>query len=769
MAEFAESKFSTRLLLAGVVSAGSLANALMAGHAFAQEDQSPGEVSDETEVIIIQGTKRERQLQEIDDSISVLTGADIVDRNIVDLDDLLKRVANADSTVAFRNLTPAAVPAPDSGAAPSVAVYIDNVRTSVINLPAFNSPNIWDIEQVEVFRGPQSTRQGENTLGGAIIMRSVRPDQEFDARARALYAEHDTIVGSVALGGPLVEDELAGRVSFDYQTTDGFISSPVLDIEDFNRSSRYSGRVALLWTPESLTGFEALLTVTGEWTNGTGSFSLVDNDDDPFDFEVNQSVFLNGIFDQRRYAGSLELNYDLSSAVTLTSVTAYADEFTHRLTQDNAFQDVFDDYFSQELRTQFSVDNFSGIFGLYYSKQTEGFTQDTPATDVNQGRPIPTAFLGPLLVPAAAGMGITLDPSVFAFYPSQIFFESEQDVEIERVKYAVFGEVDWEAIDGLTLTAGLRVDREENTTLTDGFLNIANLADFPDPFSLDPSLTPSALFVNTVLPFLFTAGGTGGLTDEQSNTVVLPRAGVRYQWTPDISTAFTASKGYRSGGVSIRNLGAVAVPYEPETLWNLELSFRSLWFDDRLRFNVNAFYVDWKDQQVVVQLSPSPFDTAIVNAASSTVIGFEIETRFDISDYFSGYVSLGYAKTEFDAFMNPLCFATGGDCSGNEFENSPPWSAALGGVFRHPVGVFAQADLSLRDKAFGSIANNPDGPNYGARTILDAQIGYEQERWKISVFARNLTNDQAIVSSVAAFLTEPLAPRVFGVRLDLRT
>ena len=733
-----------------------------AGPATAQDDGAADEASSDIELIVVRGTKRERQLQDVDDSISVTTGEDIVDRNIVDLNDLLTRVANADSPIAIRNLTPAAPASVDSGAAPSVSVYIDNVRTTSLDGPGFASRNIWDIEQVEVFRGPQSTRQGENSLGGAIIMRSVRPSHEFDARARAIFAEHGQRTASVAVGGSLIGDVLAARASFDYQTTDGFISAPTIGIDNFDARDAYTGRVSLLLAPESVPQFDALLTLSGAWRDGTGSFGLVDNDDDPFDYIATQSVTLEGFQDETNYAASLEMNYDLSDSLTVTSVTGYSDNTVERITQDNGFQEFSDTYFTQELRGQFEVGDFAGIFGVYYSNQKERLDADTPADDNFLGRNIPTAFLAPLLI----GAGVAVDPAVFAFYPSIIAFESLQNVEIDRQKYAAFGEVDWQALERLTLTFGLRVDREENTTTTSGMFGIQNIGDFPDPFSLDPSLTTSAFFVNTILPALFTAGGTGGLTDDQSETVVLPRAGIRYDWTPDISTAFTASKGYRSGGVSIRNLGAAAVPFGPEKLWNYELSFRSLWFDDRLRFNVNAFYIDWKDQQVQVQFTPSPFDTAIVNAASSNVVGFEIESQFELGDYFNGYVSIGYAKTEFDEFMDGCPV---GDCGGNEFENAPPWSGAIGGIFRHPIGAFAQADVSYRNAAFGSVANNPGGANFEERIVLDAQIGYEAERWKISMFGRNLTNEQVLVSSVTAFITQPIAPRVFGVRLDIRT
>ncbi|MEM8987066.1 MAG: TonB-dependent receptor [Pseudomonadota bacterium] len=711
---------------------------------------------DETDIIIVQGTKQERELQRIDDSINVTTGEDIVDRNIVDLDDLLKRVANADSITSIRNLTPAVLPAPDSGAAPSVSVYFDNVRTVGFASAASGSQNIWDVEQVEVFRGPQSTRQGENTLAGAIIMRSTRPSHEFDAKARFIAAEYGERVASFAVGGSLVEDVLATRVSFDYQTEDGYISAPGIGVDDFRPRDTYVGRVGFLYTPKSMPEFDALLTLQGSWFDTTGSFGLVDNDDDPFDFENAANVLRLGDREEDEYRGSLEMNYELNEAVTLTSVTGYYDYSFDLATQDNALQNVFDENFTQELRAQFEFGAFEGIFGVYYANQTEGFEQVTPDNTALPGRSIPTAFL-PVL------FGSSINPAVLAFYPPLISFNSEQMTDIERTKYAVFGEVDWSATDSLTFTGGLRIDKEENETDVAGFLDIANLASFPDPTTLDPSLQASAALVNATLPALFNVGSGIAVSDDQSETVVLPRAGVRYDWSDTISTAFMAARGYRSGGVSIRNLGAEALVFEPESLWNYEVSVRSTWLDNRLTLNFNAFFIDWEDQQVLVQFSPSPFDAAIINAAESQVMGFEIESSFQVTDYFEGYLSLGYSDTEFDDFPGQC----GGNCEGNEFSNAPPWSGAIGGVFRHPTGVFAQADISYRDQAFGEITNTESLGIFEERTVIDAQLGYEQDKWKLTVFGRNLSDEEVLVSEVTSFVSEPLAPRTYGVRLDL--
>ncbi|MEM8985770.1 MAG: TonB-dependent receptor [Pseudomonadota bacterium] len=768
-----------RNLLCG--SAAAIVSAAMSvgGGAFAQELAS-ADAAFEADVIFVQGTKRERQLQDIDDSISVTTGEDIIDRNIIDLDDLLKRVANADSILQIRNLQPAVIPSADSGAAPSVAVYLDNARLTSAQVPASGSTGIWDLEQVEVYRGPQSTRQGENTLAGAIILQTARPTFEFGGRARFIAAEDGQYTVSAAVGGPVVADELAFRASLDYQTADGFISAPGLGItDDFDESEQYTGRLAFLYEPSSASRFNALLNLSVQMRDATGSEGTVTLDNDPFDREVVFNAFQLGDKDEETYTASLEMNYELNDAVTLTSVTTYSDYSFERIRSNNLGDTVEDSLITQELRAQFDVGRFSGIVGAYTSYQEESYEFITPATNVTPGTPVDA-------LPLVAGLGLQAGlndaqiGTLVSLYPTGIFLEAgpapgqpSRNV-IERNKYALFGEVDWAATDRLTFTGGLRLDYEENETDARGGLRVApaTLNAFPNPATIvDPQVAAAAAQINFFVPLQFTAVGTS--TEETSDTVVLPRAGVRYDWSDTLSTAFIASRGYRSGGGSISNLGASVVSFDPETLWNYEVSLRSTWLDNRLRFNANVFYIDWQDQQVQVANPFNPFDAPILNAASSTVVGFEIETAFDVTDRLSGYASIGYSDTEYDEFpVSGNC--VNGDCSGNEFVNAPPLTGAIGGVYRDPSGVFLQADVSYRDEAYSELGNFEGlSPitgqpvfNFGEQVIVDAQIGYEFDNVRVSVFGRNLTDEEDFT-----FIGPPeaglLAPRVFGGRIDL--
>ncbi|MEM6680755.1 MAG: TonB-dependent receptor [Pseudomonadota bacterium] len=736
--------------------------------------------SSDLDEIIVYGTKQEKSLQEVPDSINVTTGEAIIDRNILDLEDLLKRIGNADSIQNIRNVQPAVVPSADSGAAPSVAVYLDNARLTGAAVAASGSTGIWDLEQVEVLRGPQSTRQGENTLAGAIVLRTARPTYEFGGRARLIGAEDGQYTASVALGGPILADQLAFRASFDYQTRDGYIAAPTLNTDELDADDQYTSRLALLFEPAGLENFTALFNFGAQIRDSFGSDSLIDIDDDISDREAVQGIVQFGDNQEQIYNLSLELNYAVNDAFKLTSVTTYSDYTFDRIRSNNLGDTVSDQIFTQELRAQFELGPFSGIFGAYTSFQDESFVLISPATNASDGTPIPTSFL--LGNFAAQAM---LDPAqtaaLFALYPPllplQIGFAPGLPTNnaIEREKYAVFGEVDWQAADKLMFTFGLRLDHEENQTTGRGGQRIAQsaLAQFPMDLSVigDPAVAAVAGQANFLIPFLFTQSGES--TASTSNTVLLPRAGVQYEWTETLTTSFTISRGYRSGGVGITNLGSNIATFEPETLWNYELSLRSLWLDERLRFNVNAFYIDWQDQQIQVTNPLNAFDAPIENAASSHVIGFEIEASLEVADGLNTYATLGYAKGEFDELANPNC--TQGDCSGNDFVNAPRFSGAIGGIYKHSSGAFAQADLSYRDDASSTIGNfegvSPitGAPilNYDSQVIIDAQIGYAFDNdVRVTLFGQNLTDEEAAIF-IGAPLVQLRNPRFFGGRVDI--
>ena len=251
----------------------------------------------------------------------------------------------------------------------------------------------------------------------------------------------------------------------------------------------------------------------------------------------------------------------------------------------------------------------------------------------------------------------------------------------------------------------------------------------------------------------------------------LPKMGLTYRWTDDLSTSFTAQKGYRSGGVG-QNIGRASVyTYDPEETWNYEFSLRSQWLDGRLTVNANAFYIDWSDQQISVQLSANDYDTETRNAGSSHLYGFEIETFYRPSDSLSIYAGLGHVRTEFDDFVVETPTESY-DLSGREFADAPRWSANAGFTYSPASGFFLNMNANYNSKSHsvvnpGSIAGLD--PIIGGRTLVNGKVGYETEHYGFYLYANNLFDEEYVVAPDTGQNFEQLgAARTYGLILQLK-
>lgn len=246
----------------------------------------------------------------------------------------------------------------------------------------------------------------------------------------------------------------------------------------------------------------------------------------------------------------------------------------------------------------------------------------------------------------------------------------------------------------------------------------------------------------------------------------LPKAGLTYDWSDDLSTSFIVQRGYRSGGSQINIARSTVVPYDPEFTWNYELSLRSAWLDGRLVANANLYYIDWTDQQVNVFLGLNAFDYQTENAGKSHLYGAEFSIAHKPSANFDWYASAGYSKTEFDDFV----LSTGGasnDLSGSEFAYAPAWTLAIGGTQRWSNGLMLNLNANYRDAAFADTGVNQSIYAIGSRTLVNGKFGYENEHWGAFLFVSNLLDEEYTqyprLSDNQSLLGDP---RVIGVTLE---
>lgn len=642
------------------------ANTVTLERAARQEDGGPMRLGP----IMVEGELQRRSLQDTQTSVAVIRGEDLERRGDVDLHDVVERTPNVTSAFGEDGFSIRGVD--QRGAAPGGSGLVVNTTvdgaTLVNNQSTFFGPySTWDLEQIEVLRGPQSTQQGRNALAGAIVIRSKDPTYEYEAKARGELAQHDTRGGALAVNAPLVEDKLAVRLSVDHLRSDGFVNNPTLDDDEYDARKQTTLRGKLRADPTE--DFSAIVSLS--YVENFGGDDFIEKDLFPGE-RVNFSDIESAKEGATHGIAGLRLGYDISDSFTVESETTYLDSDYER------FQDLFrtpaagplidfevrTESFEQELRLRHEQERLKAVVGGFYA-------------DISQR---------------------SIDPG-FAI-----------DTKVDTQNAAVFGEAEFQPLSQLPqlwLIAGGRYDRE--TAEVDA----------------------------------------NNLEREATFDAFLPKVGVDYNWTDDLSTSFIVQRGYRAGGTQVNGFTGAVNEFDPSFTWNYEFAVRSQWLDGQLTANANIFYTDWTDQQARI-LGPSgnTSDFDVRNAGKSRLYGGELDLSLSPTDNLDLFASLGYVRTRFLEFDN-----RGQDLSDNEFPFSPKLTGALGASYYFDNGFEIHADASYTEGSFGDVANTEEFKS-DSRFLLNARVGYEADHWSAFIYARNILDKDYLT---LAFPTNSIA------------
>ncbi|WP_422368571.1 TonB-dependent receptor domain-containing protein [Pelagibius sp.] len=634
--------------------------------------------------IIVEGELLTRTLQDTQTSAVVIRGEELEQRSDPDIFTVIERTPGVNAAAGNSDIAIRGIPsfgfAAGRGNGQAVSTIVDGASLS--NVSAVNSRiphSTWDLEQIEILRGPQSTQTGRNALAGSVNIQSKDPTFEYEAKARGELANLNTQGGALAVNVPLVEDVLAVRVSGDYERTDGFIENSTLGIDDAGDRENTTLRATVRLQPTEE------FTATLKYFHIDSKLGEVNVDESLFSDDRTVTVDVPGFSDSRVDSVTLNLSYELTDDFAITSKTNYFEGDKESL-EDGDFSNTpgssilrnrEGENFQQEVLLSYDRDPVRGVLGLFYADIEESsFTQsESPGL---------TALL-------------------------------ESTAETQNA--AVFGEIEVDVLSDLRLIGGLRYDREKTSTRADAF---------------DAEATFDAF---------------------------LPKAGIVYDVTDDLSVGFTVQRGYRAGGV-VSNFAGQPDAFDPEFTWNYEASVRSQWLNKRVTANANFFYTSWKDQQVL-QIVPAgpPFflDVEVTNAGKSRLFGGEFELTALATENLEVFASGAFVRTEFQEFV-----ALGQDFSGNEFNYAPRFSAAAGATYWFDNGVFISADGSYTDNSFDDTANTTE---IDSRLLVNARIGYEAENFEIFAFARNLLDRDYAVRrfSGVSMRLEPGEPLAFGI------
>lgn len=734
----------------------------------AAQEKQEGKV----ERVIVTGEKSSKSLQETPTSVSVTTAKEIEDENIQTFFDIVNRTANVSETYGPSGFTIRGISNDNvsgGGNGGLASVYVDNVP--IPEQALFAGPlTMWDIAQVEILRGPQSTLQGRNALAGAVIIRSRDPSWDWEGSGRFIGSDAGDRAYAFAGGGPLIDDTLAFRVAVEDRHSDGFITNITHGFDAAAADTLNVRAKLLLKLPEvpDLTiratyarnehdsGYMFMYSrtdVPDYWHN------RYDTSDSPNNTEnVNDSVALEAIYDIH---DRLSLT-SISTWNTIDNVTNYdGDLGPLPISFGGSVRDT--ETITQELRLNYDGELVDGLLGVYFAKRDVASTSasltnvETPLDTlvfVLQGPPF---SLDPVTAQTAAGLYVAAMPGILVDYTS----DAPQEVETS----AIFGDARFAITPALSLLAGFRYDREDYTITSTQTAVFAGT--YPDPTLYGP-YAPIIGGLNVVVGQFVAQAGASAPKSTREFEAFLPKLGLSYDWTEDLTTSAIVQRGYRSGGSQINIARSTIVPYDPEFTWNYELSLRSTWLDGKLVANANAYYVDWTDQQVSVNLGLNAFDYQTENAGKSHLYGFEFELFHQPTDEFQWYAAVGYTQTQFDDFT-VSAGATTNDLAGFEFAYAPHWTLSAGGTYEWDNGLFLNANASYRGDAFSDTGTVQSDWAIDARTLVNGKFGWRDEHWAAYLFANNLF-DEAYIQY--ARKNENLAllgdPQVIGLIVETR-
>ncbi|MEM0980346.1 MAG: TonB-dependent receptor [Cyanobacteria bacterium P01_H01_bin.58] len=543
-----------------------------------------------------------------------------------------------------------------------------------------------DLERVEVLRGPQNTLYGRSSSGGVINIITRPPSNELEGQVAATYGNFDNLNLQLSVSDAVIPDVLRFRLAGAYAQREGFVKNTFLD-QDVGDYREGTSTAQLFWTPSP------------DWTIAfIGSLNFSESDGfatqiEPFRSNQDEPGFVR--LDTN--AQALKITYD-NPSFRLNSITSRRFSWFDRLLDaDTTSADALlspltteTRIWSQEVRLQSpeATEPLSWLLGGYYESRNLDFESSFDIT------PLGTAFIGSPF----PGSDIT-------------------QANLDQDTYAVFGQVDYQPIEPLTLTVGLRY---ESTTTR---LDRERRFDVPGIGSL-----PSGLDIE---------GAT------QDSSAWLPRFALEYRFNPNLMAYGSISRGYRPAGLNYQTDSPESVRFDAETSWNYELGLKSSWLDDRLTANLAVFTNSIDDYQTV--LFDNSFTTSTLVNAEARITGVEAElsaTPLPGLDLTAGF---GYIDNQFTSYTNPL---TGEAFDGNRLPYAPNINYNLAAQYRSPGGFFGRAELIGFGTYFFEESNQFQQDPFA---LVNARIGYEWEDYGVYVFANNLFDTEYLAQAFSFF------------------
>ncbi|WP_380872368.1 TonB-dependent receptor [Sphingomonas sp. DBB INV C78] len=709
------------------------------------EAESSSDASIDSQDIVVTANRREENIQSVPAAVTAVGGDALLLQGIQSAGSIERVVPNLIANGVTGRVQPRwyirGVGSQDPGVlvVSPVGVYVDDVY---LNSPYAQGFPLFDLERVEVVRGPQGTLWGKNTTGGAINFVSRKPDYRSDGYASVEIGNYQSRIFEGATDVTVIPDKLAIRIAGRSEANGGWVESATTrkDVGKLNDDAlRLSLRADLSETVQ--------LTAIGRYRNYRGpntyfiGVAAPTGVTKPGDvghidrYTVGDSAADN--YDNvENFGGQIQVDADLGG-VSLISITAYddldraalqnVDAFNYTV---RAFAGIDQNQFSQEFRlVSDERGTFNWIVGAHYFHENLGAENNR------------------------------------AIFPNPSNTQSYRSVQIDQKtdSYAIFGNATWSISDRLRITAGLRQTWE--TKKID--LN-AYVGSNPSFSRFDPRLGTDAVTTPLVV---------GATQDEKKSW-----DGTTWDLTPQFDLADNAllflrfARGFRSGGF---NGGAfiqsAVATVDPETVTDYEAGLKSTLFDGKLIANLTAFYYDYENIQAnVLTTGPAGLVSRLRNAGKGRAKGFEVELKATPIEGLSLYGNFGFLDSKYTDFE------TGGaPANGNSFANAPRYTASLGAEYRIDIGdghaILPQADWSYRSTTyFTSNAQNDPNQAQDGYGIGNLSLSFltRDDRIRVTGFVRNVGNEKYLLLGLpylSGFYTYVYGqPRTYGGSVAVR-
>ena len=751
------------------------------------------------EVIVVTARKRSENAQDVPAAVAAFNAEDLEERGIDNIIEAARLTPNV--TINETNgLIAGAIQVfirgigNDPGFDQGVGVYVDDVY---LNRTTGALLDVYDVERIEILKGPQGHLYGRNTIGGAVKYVSAEPDNETRFKVEAKVGTDSLRRIRAGLSGAISEDKLFGSIAISKIDQDGYQRN-LFNGDDYASQDKVAARGTLIWQATDslrmkfvadmmdddsdpyvptrvavqtagaagLDTFQALLSTANMFVPGAAYLAPGVSLDTslPRDEDHVNTAHIAGGFDEYKIETqgyALTIDWDLNDRWSLKSITAGRElenvmpfdfDGTDQVFIDTLqTRDVED--FSQELQFNYSGDNINAVFGLYYLDgefENESLTTQTP---------------------------------LLRLLSSHVKNTTQDDRTTESRSF--YANIDWDLNDQWQLSVGGRYTKDEkdidqiaSVTLTQhvaGFVNIPGLEQAPLVLSpMGAQMFPMMPFFSFFMPHRDQLGNIINYGSADTVTVFPENKVGDDEWsefTPSVKLSFSPndstmiyggmSSGFKSGGFTFTGSAPVAPTYDPETVTTYVAGLKTTFAEGTVRLNIEAFLNDYEDKQVaVIQLTNGALVQSFQNVGEVESKGAEVElTWLPPIDGLVINLNIGWLDADIEEIIDQLPGtdpAVFGNIAGlRELGYSPEltwqarvqYTAALGDAGSLTVGV----DANYRDEMYTDSPVDMTDPFFQAslsddRTLTNAFLTWRSadERWRITLEGKNLSDERVI-------------------------